>query len=191
MRNWQWWPAAVLALLAGLLVGAGIQRAIDHRNAARDLYRTQLVTTFWRILDEEHRQLALPPAQRSAVAFGDVVDSISSDTGVNGQGTLEVRLGSGSALPPTQIAFSATVSSPYGSTKIAVWSILVTTQGSTGSNDGACVLSSTLFGSGRATANLDLGGGESVQPCSPSWWQGPITGTHPNLGVAGIDQSGG
>jgi hypothetical protein len=190
MKSPVWWLVTVLAVLAALFGGAAIQRATDHRDAARDLYRTQLLTTFWRILDEEHRQLALPPGQRSAVAVGDVADGIGSDTGVNGQGTLQVSLGSGSAAPPHQAAFAVTVSSPYGSTTIAVWSILVSTTTTTGTDDGACVLSSTLLGSGRTTANLDLGGGEFVQACPPSWWQGPITIEHPNLGVAGIRQSG-
>jgi len=191
MRKWQWWPAAVLALLAGLLIGGSVQHAVDDRNAARDLYRTQVTTTLWRIFDEEHRELALPPAQRSANAFGDIVDGINHDTGVNGQGTLQVTLGSGSAATPYQAAFSATVSSPYGSTTVAVWSLDVTSQSTSSTDDAACVLSSTLLGSGRATTNLDLGGNEYLQPCDPSWWHGPITPTHPNLSVAGIDQSGG
>jgi len=144
----------------------------------------------WRILDEEHRQLALPQGQRSAIAFGDLVEGINQDTGVNGQGTLQVSLGSGSAAPPNQVAFSVTVSSAYGSTTVAVWSLAFTSRDTISTDDGTCVLSSTLLGSGRATTNLDLGGNESIQSCLPSWWQGPITPTHPNLGVAGIDQSG-
>jgi len=178
---------AVLAVLAGLFAGAGIQRAVDHHKAARDLYRIQVLTTFWRISDEEHRQLALPPAQRTAAVFLDVLDSINQDTGTNGQGTLEVTLDSGSVAPPHQAAFAVTVSSPYASTTVAVWSVIY--PGS--SDDGGCVLSSTLLGSGRATTNLDLGGNQSVAPCLPSLWRGAITPTNPNLGVAGIDQSGG
>jgi hypothetical protein len=190
--NRLWWFVAVLAMLVGLFVGATIQRTVDHRNAARDLYRTQLLTTFSRFLDEEHRQLALPPAKRSAAAFLDVADGINNDPGVNGQGTLEVNSLSGSAGPSTQVAFAARVSSPYGTTTIAIWSILVTTQTSSGTDDGVCVLWSSLLGSGsgRATTNLDLGGGEFVPSCSPAWWRGPITITHPNLGMAGIKQSG-
>jgi hypothetical protein len=99
-------------------------------------------------------------------------------------------MGSGSAAPPAQVAFSATVTSPYGSTTVAVWSILVRSHGGVASNDGACVLSSTLLGPGGATAGLDLGGGEVVQPCSPQWWGGPISATHPDLGAAGIPQPG-
>src|SRR5215472_821566 len=64
----RWWPFAVVAVVAVLLgsvVGATIERAVDRRDAARDLYRTQLNTTFWRIDQEEQRQLGLPQAQRS------------------------------------------------------------------------------------------------------------------------------
>jgi len=176
----------VLAVLVALLVGGSVQHAFDDRNAARDLYRTQVLTTFWRVDAEERRQLALPLAQRSAVPMGDVLDGINQDTGVNGQGTLQVTMGSGSVAPPHQAAFSVTVSSPHGSTTVAVWFVLY--PGST--DEGACVLSSTLLGPGRATTDLDLGGGEFIQVCLPSWWQGPITPDHPNLGAAGIDQSG-
>jgi hypothetical protein len=95
-------------------------------------------------------------------------------------------MGSGSAAPAIQVAFSVTVSSPYGSTTVAIWSM----GQSWWSNDGVCVLSSTLLGSGRATVALELGGNEYIQPCSVSWWRGPITPEHPNLGAAGIDQSG-
>jgi hypothetical protein len=182
-----WWGITVLAVIAALFVGGTVQHAVDDRNAARDLYRTQMDTTFWRVDDEEHRQLALPQAQRSAAAFGDLLDSINRDTGVNGQGTLDVAMDSGSVAALHEAAFAVIVSSPYGSTTVAVWSIIY--PGS--SDDGACVLSSTLLGSGRATANLDLGGGQFVQPCPPSWWHGAITPAGPpNLGVAGIDQSG-
>lgn len=187
MRNPRlWWLLTVLAVLVALFVSATIQRAIDHHNAARELYRTQLVTTFWRILDEEHRQLGLPPAQRSAVGLGDVLDGINQDTGVNGQGTLQVTMVSGSVALPHEAAVSVAVSSPYGSTTVAVWSVLYPG----GSDDGACVLSSTLLGPGRAKANLDLGGNEYVAACLPSLWRGPITPTNPNLGLAGIEQGG-
>lgn len=187
MRNPRlWWLVTVAGVVVSLFMSAGIQRAIDHHDAARDLYRMQLLTTMWRIGDEENRQLALPPAQRSAVAFGDILDGINQDTGVNGQSTLQVSMGSGSIATPHQAAFSVIVSSPYGSTTVAVWSVIY--PGS--SDEGACVLSSTLLGPGRATANLDLGGNEFVSSCLPSLWRGAITPTNPNLGVAGIDPSG-
>jgi len=82
-----------------------IQHAADHRRAARDLYRVQVLTTVSRFIDEETRQIALPVAQRSAVAFGDLAGSINADLGVNGAGTLNVSLGAGSVAPFTQIAF--------------------------------------------------------------------------------------
>lgn len=181
-----WWGITVLAVIVALFAGGTVQHAFDDRNAARDLYRMQLNTTFWRILSEENRQLALAPAQRSAATFGDVADSISSDTGVNGQGTLLVSLGAGSDAPPHQAAFAVTVSSPYGSTTVAIWSILYP-----GSTKGVCVLTSTLLGSGPATSSLELGN-ELIEPCSPSLWRGgSITPAGPpNLGLAGIDRSG-
>jgi hypothetical protein len=181
-----WWAITAVAVLVALFAGGTIQHAFDNRNATRDLYRMQLVTTLWRLGQEEQRQLALPAAQRSTAAVGDIVDGINQDTGINGQGTLQVTLGSGSVAPPHQAAFSVTVSSPYGSTTVAEWFVLY--PGST--DTGACVLSSTLVGSGRATTDLELGGGEFVQVCLPSWWRGPITPNHPNLGMANIDESG-
>ena len=127
-------------------------------------------------------------AQRSAVAFGDLADSISADEGVNGAGTLQVSLGAGSAAPADQIAFSATVASPYASTAFAVWDIH--TNGGAAQNQGACVLWSSLLGAGRATTTLDPGGGAELQPCSPSWWSaGPVTPRQPRLGLARIPRS--
>jgi hypothetical protein len=182
-----WWGVTALAVIAALFVGGTVQHAVDDRSAARDLYRTQVLTTFSRILDEEHQQLALPPAQRSAAAFGDLLDSIKQDSGVNGQGTLQVSMDSGSVAPVHQAAFAVTVSSPYASTTVVVWSVIY--PGS--SDDGACVLTSTLLGSGRASSYLDLGGNEDVAPCLSSLWRGgPITPSHPNLSLGGIDQSG-
>ena len=113
-----------------------------------------------------------------------------ADQGVNGSGTLQVSLGSGSAAQPGQIAFSTTVDSPYAATTLAVWELRDTSHG-IAENQGVCVLWSTLLGSGRATAALSLGGGEDVQPCLPSWWRaaGPVTVTQPRLGLAGIPRS--
>jgi hypothetical protein len=174
------------------IVGGSVQHAVDQRNAARDLCRMQVLTTVSRFFDEERRQIALPVAQRSAAAFGALAGSISVDTGVNGQGTLSVSLGAGSAALPRQIAFSVTVASPYASTAIAVWYILITGHGGVSENEGACVLRSTLLGSGRATTGLNLGEGGFLQSCSPRWWSsGPVVPTQPRLGLAGIPQSPG
>jgi hypothetical protein len=59
----------------------------------------QVLTTVSRFIDEERDQIALPVAQRNASAFGDLADSINSDLGVNGSGTLQVSLGAGSGIP--------------------------------------------------------------------------------------------
>jgi len=183
-----WWLVTVLAVAVALVVGGSVQRVLDQRNAARTLYRTQVLTTVSRFLTEADSQFGRPHAQRSAVAFGDLADSISADEGVNGAGTLQVSLGAGSAAPADQIAFSATVASPYASTTFAMWDIHA--NGGATQNQGACVLWSSLLGAGRATTALNLGGGAGLQPCSPSWWApGPVTPKQPRLGLAGIPRS--
>ena len=185
-----WWLVTVLAVCASLILGGSIEHAIDQRNAARSLYQMQVLTTASRFFNEEQRQIVLPVAQRSASAFGDLAESIGADMGVNRSGTLQVSLGAGSAAQPAQIAFSATVASPYASTTLAVWYIRVTSHGGMADNEGACVLWSTLLGPGRATTPLNLGGGEELQPCSPRWWSpGPVNPTQPRLGLAGIPRS--
>ena len=184
------WPFAVLAVGASLIVGGSVQHAVDQKNAARDLYRMQVLTTESRFLDEERSQVALPVARRDISAFEDLAGWISRDGGVNGDGTLQVTLGAGSAAQPTQIDLSVTVASPYASTTVAIWSILVFSQTGVGSDEGACVLSSTLLGPGRATTGLQLGGGYYVQACSPSWWSAGSV-MDPHLGAAGISQSPG
>lgn len=183
-----WWLVTVLAVCGALVLGAFAQHVRDQRNAAQALYRTQVLTTVSRFLAEEERQVALPVAQRSATAFGDLADSISADQGVNGSGTLQVSLGAGSVAPTAQVAFATTVESPHASTTIAVWGI--STNGGAVQNQGACVLWSTLLGPGRATTALDLGAGAQVQPCESQWWSpGPLNGKQPRLGLAGIPQS--
>jgi hypothetical protein len=187
-RSWWPWLITVLVACVSLVVGGGVQHAIDQRNASRDLYRMQVLTTASRFLGEEQRQIAMPVAQRSASAFGDLADSITADQGVNGSGTLRVGQVSGSAAPPTQIAFSVTVASPHASTTFAVW--YVATAGGADVNEGACVLWSTLLGPGRATTALSLGSGAELQPCLPQWWASRSAGpAQPRLGLAGIPQS--
>jgi hypothetical protein len=187
-----WWLVTALAVCVAVVLGGTVEHVLDQRNAARGLYRMQLLTTFSRFTDEEQHQIAMPVAQRSASAFGDLADSINADTGVNGSGTLQVSLGAGSAAQPAQIAFSATVASPYASTTLVMWYISVTSHGGAADNAGVCVLGSTLLGPGRATTPLDLGGGEQLQSCSPQWWSpGPVDATQPRLGLAGIPQSPG
>ena len=117
-------------------------------------------------------------------------DAISADTGVNGSGTLQVTLGAGSTAQPTQIAFSATVDSPYGSTTLAVW--YVRSRSGDASNQGACVLSSTLLGPGRATTQLNLSANEFLAPCPSQFWSaGSAASMQPRLGLAGIPRSPG
>lgn len=164
------WLLVVAAVGVSLIVGGSVQHYFDQKNAARDLYRTQVLTTEWRFLDEEGSQVAKPVARRDITAFGDLADAITGDGGVNGNGTLEVSPGAGSVAQPTLIDFSVTVASPYASTTVVVWSSLVRSQGASSSDQGTCVLSSTLLGPGRATADLQLGGGYFEPPCSRRWW---------------------
>ena len=151
-----------------------------------------MLTAASRFLDEERSQIALPVAQRNPGAFGDLADSINADFGVNGNGTLQVTTGTGSAATFTQIAFDVTVSSPYASTTFAVWLVRGTGRGGMNSqNAGACVLSSSLLGSGRATSFLNLGA-SGLQPCWPGLWSASSKSPmQPHLAWAGIPQSAG
>jgi hypothetical protein len=185
----RWWLLTALAVCASLVVGGSVQHAIDARDAAGTLYRTQVLTTVSRISDAEQSQIALPVAQRNAAtAIGGLEDSINADSGVNGEGTLQVSIGAGSAATAQQIAFTATVSSPHASTTFVVWDVTI----GSAVNQGACVLWSSLLGPGRATGYLNLGGSEGLAPCQPQWWSaGPVTATQPRLGLANIPQSPG
>jgi hypothetical protein len=190
-RRW-WWQIAVLAALVSLVAGGSIQHSVDQSRAARDLYRVQVLTTVSRFIGEEGRQIALPVARRDAGAFGDLADSIDADLGVNGSGTLQVMVGTGSVAPFTHIAFSATVTSPYATTTFAAW--FVRGAGASGMSDqnvGACVLSSTLLGPGRATTNLPLGA-SGLMPCSSTLWSPASTDPmQPHLAWAHIPTSAG
>jgi hypothetical protein len=191
LRRW-WWLVALL-IVASLVIGATVQRAFDQRSAARALYRSQLLTTASRFIAEEQRQIALPVAQRSAPAFGDLADSITADQGVNGASTLQVTLGPGSVAPYTQIAFAVTVTSPYASSTFVVWFVRDALQGAvSGSDIGACLLSSSLLGSVRAPTELQFGGGLFMQTCGPALWSGSSKHpTDPNFTLAGIRPSPG
>ena len=190
LRRW-WWLGA-LVVIASLIVGGTVVHTADQRHARRALYNTQVLTTAARFLDEERSQIALPVAQRKAGAFGDLADSINADPGVNGEGTLQVTAGTGSAATFTQIAFEVTVSSPYASTTFAVWLVRGAGQGGMNlQNAGACALSSSLLGSGRATSFLNLGA-SGLQPCWPHLWSANSSGPRqPHLEWAGIPQSAG
>lgn len=59
------------------------------------------------------------------------------------------------------------------------------------SNQGTCVLSSSLAGPGSATKDIQLGGNVFLQPCQPSWWApGPVDGSQPRLGLTPVPRPG-
>jgi hypothetical protein len=188
LRRW-WWRGALLVVVS-LIVGGTVVHSIDQRHAQRVLYDTQVLTTASRFLDEERSQIALTVAQRNAGAYGDLADSVTADLGVNGEGTLQVITGTGSAATFTQIAVEVTVSSPYASTTLAVWFVRGAGPGGMNSqNAGTCVLSSSLLGSGRATSFLSLGA-SGLQPCRPQLWSANSKSPmQPHLAWAGIPQS--
>lgn len=188
-RPWWPWAWAILGVGALLVAGAAVQRAIDRENASRDLYGTQLLTTVSRYGDAAAGQLALPVAQRNAAAvFDDLADSIASDQGVNGAGTLSVTTGAGSAATPSQVVFSVTVESRYASTTAVVWDVRVPAPGAASDARGACVLSSTLLGTGPATTGLYFGS-SGLQACSPSWWSASADPAAPRFDLAGVQRS--
>ncbi len=188
-RRLRWpWLIAVLIALAAFAVGGTAVHAVDQANASRDLYRTQALTTISRFLGAERQLIAVPAGQRNASVFGDLADSITADPGVNGSGTLKVSAGAGSAGQQEQVIVTVTVASAHGTTAFAVW--YLTPQGPASSDAGACVLWSTLLGSGRATANLNLGGSDVEPPCPSRYWSSGATDpTQPHFGLAGIKQS--
>jgi hypothetical protein len=183
-RPWRSWRLiAVLAVVASGVAGAVVQHAVDQHKAAVALYRNQISTTISRIFTEEERQIALTTAQRSDPYFDDIADSISQDPGVNDSGNLTVGIVAGSTRPAHQIAQAVSIESPYAVSTVVVWDIRV---GGT-SNQGDCVLSSSLAGPGSATADVQLGGNMFLQPCLPSWWApGPVDGRQPRLGLTPI-----
>jgi hypothetical protein len=175
--------------VASLIAGGTIVHTVDQRHAQRVLYDTQVLTTASRFLDEELSQIALPVPQRNAGAWADLADSINADLGVNGDSTLQVSTGTGSAATFTQIAFEVTVSSPYASTNFVVWLVRGAGPGGMNSqNAGTCVLSSSLLGAGRATSFLNLGA-SGLQPCWPQLWSANSPGPgQPHLAWTGIPQ---
>jgi hypothetical protein len=185
--RWPWLIAALVAC-AAFAAGGAVEHAADQANASRDLYRAQVLTTISRFLDEERQVIAVPTAQRNASVFSDLADSITADPGVNESGMLMVSAGAGSAVQQGQVIFTVTVASPHGTTAFAVW--YLTPQGPSSSDAGACVLWSTLLGSGRATGNLNLGGSSFVAPCPSQYWaSGSTDPAQPHFGLAGIHRS--
>jgi hypothetical protein len=188
----RWWWLLLLVVAASLVIGGTVQHAFDQRSAARTLYDIQVLTTASRVIGEEQQQIALPVAQRSAAAFADLADSINSDLGVNGNGTLDVMVGTGSAATFTQIAFEVTVTSPYASTTFVVWFVRgAGPAGMSSSDSGTCLLSTSLEGPGAATGYLNLGS-SGLQPCTPDLWSAhPKTPLAPDLALAGIRKPAG
>jgi hypothetical protein len=176
----------VVLVVCAALLGGGVvyQLARDAaKNAARNLYGTQVNTTVGRILNEEDSQLRLKVVRRSAAAFGELTGRINRDRVLNPTGRLTVSLGNGSVSQPIQIAYSVTIASPYGATTAVVWTIYT---GNT-YDAGACVLTSTLLGHGRAKGDLNTARNMFLPPCANSFWSpGPVTVTHPSFTVAGI-----
>jgi len=83
------------------------------------------------------------------------------------------------------------ITSPHADTTVVIWDLQVGDVPGAGVNQGVCVLSSTLLGSGRATRNLDLGGGQFIAACPASYWSpGPLDGKQPRFALAGIHQAG-
>src|SRR6185437_1630245 len=172
------WMLMVLTVIAVLIAGALAGHAWDQKNAARDLYRGQVLTTETRFYDAENSQINLPAQRRSLTALSDLADSITGDVGVNGSGTLTVTTGTGATMA-TQTVLDVTISSPYATTTLVTYSIQVPRN--TSPNAGACVLSSTLLGQGRATRDLRLGGGYVVPSCPLQWWS-THSASDPHLG---------
>lgn len=190
----RWWGLiVVLTAVVSLVAGAAVEHVVAQRQEARDLYRIQISTTAIQYLDQEQHQLSLPVAKRSAIAFGNLADSITANTGLNGSGTLQVSQGTGSVKPFTQIAFTVTVSSPYASTTFVTWALRgAGSGGMSSSNQGACMLSSSLLGNGltRATTDLNLGSSEFMPPCTRQlWWSRSKPPLQPHLGWAGISMT--
>jgi hypothetical protein len=182
-----WLVVVALAAVIGAIVGGIVEHARDQSQAAGDLYRVQVLSTLNQFLDAEHQLLAKPAAQRDASVLADLADSITADTGLNGAGTLTVDAGSGSAGQPRQAVFTVTVGSPHGTTSFAVW--YLEPEGPSSSAEGACVLSSTLLGSGRATSDLNLGGSSFVSACLSSYWSASSDPAQPRFDLAGIHRS--
>jgi len=218
----RWLLAAVaVAALAALIAVPLIVMSARHRAAALVRYGSQLRTVTSRLGAEEFSLYGQPPAapasprglagnlpspQLARADLSWVADSISGDRDLRGAGPLRVSVGAGSVtsvrVKPRagggwleQIAYSVTVTSPYASTRIAVWAIGEASPAGAYqdlmADQGECVLSSTLLGPGPARTNLDLGGGRSLAWCRSAWLaSGPLTeDLDPRLGLAGISPS--
>ena len=182
----RWLLAAVaVAALAALIAVPLIVTSARHRATALALYRSQLLTITKRFAAEEFF-LGMRPARSGTGTL-----RVSVDAGGVTSVPVKPRAGGGRL---EQIAYSITVTSPYASTRIAVWNLERSPPGPSGIStiiQSWCVLSSTLLGPGPARTNLDLGGGRSLQWCRSAWLgSGPLTDDlDPRLGLAGISPS--
>jgi hypothetical protein len=160
------------------------------------LYREQVTTTISRLLAAE---ASVASGSAPHLDPGNVGPSVSKDPAINGSGTLRVTIGeggvsnvrleadSGGTFQLKQVAWSVSVTSPYASSRFAVWDIRKTDSGQVTDNRGSCVLSSTLLGPGPAKKDLELGSGRTVQLCKSTWLgPGPVSDTEPSLSSAGI-----
>jgi len=178
--------AVVVAPLAALIAVPLIVTSARHRATALALYRSQLLTVAKRFAAEEFF-LGMRPAHSGTGTL-----RVSVDAGGVTSVPVKHRAGGGRL---EQIAYSITVTSPYASTRIAVWNLEeISPPGSSGISSikqSWCVLSSTLLGPGPARTNLDLGGGRSLAWCRSAWLaSGPLTeDLDPRLGLAGISPS--
>jgi len=166
------WPllVAVLAVVVTAIASVTVTHTIDSDGAAAALYRTQLQTAYALFYAEAARQFGLPPAERGMTAYTAIAQTIDTDGGINGGGSLQVSLGSGS-ITKTQVAFSFAVDSPYAASTLVLWYIYTRNGGAVGTSSGGCALRSSLAGPGLVTADLQLGGNLSLQACDPQWWQ--------------------
>ena len=183
----RWLLAAVaVAVLAALIAVPLIVTSARHRAAALALYRSQLLTVTKRFATEE-LFLGMRPAHSGT-------GPLRVSVGAGGVTSMPVKPRAGGGQLK-QIAYSITVTSPYASTRVAVWNIEEI--GPPGAirnlidKQSWCVLSSTLLGPGPARTNLDLGGGRSLAWCRSAWLaSGPLTeDLDPRLGLAGISPS--
>ena len=180
-------PVAALALVAGGLAGAAVEHQLDQQQAARDLYRNQVLTTLTQFMNAEGQVVTQPAAKGDLAALDNLDEAITADPGINGGGTLTVTQGAGAARNG-QAIWTVTLDSPHGGTAFAVW--YVSPGGHSSIDEGACVLSSTLLssGDGRATSDLNLGGGSYVSACPAQYWGTTPSADQPDFAAAGIQQ---
>src|ERR1700677_4366591 len=144
------WPllVGVLAVIITAIASATVTHIIDSNAAAAALYRTQVQTAYSLFDAEATRQFGLPFAERSMAEYNTVAQTINTDGGVNGGGSLQVSIESGS-VTKTEVAFSFTVDSPHAASTLVLWYIDVRDGDSVGTSIGGGGFRSTLAGARR------------------------------------------